>query len=85
MKARSAVAKDANGILLRPIAGGPVKLSWAQTAAEMARSGEDWSEWDSLSGALDATPWTEPAPAKRVAETKSAYTIKKRAKKSLSK
>ena len=74
-----------DGILLRPIAGGPVKLSWAQTAAEMATSDEDWSEWDSPSDAIDSIPWTESAPTRRVAEAKSAYTITKRTKKSPSK
>jgi len=31
-------------IALRP-KGGPKKLSWEETAREMAASGEDWSEW----------------------------------------
>ena len=75
----------ADGILLRPIAGGPVKLSWVQTATEMAMSDEDWSEWESLSDGLDKIPWAESAPAKHVAEPKSAYTVKKRANKRPSK
>lgn len=39
----------ADGILLRPT--GPVveKLSWTDTAREMAASGEDWTEWDATS------------------------------------
>ncbi|MEP6833821.1 MAG: AbrB/MazE/SpoVT family DNA-binding domain-containing protein [Gemmatimonas sp.] len=70
----------ADGILLRPNGAGPVKLSWAQTAAAMAHAQEDWSEWDStLMDGLDAIPWTEP-PVKRVAESSAGYRAK-RAKK----
>lgn len=46
----------------------PAKLSWAETAREMAASGEDWSEWDAtLADGLDAIPWDGPVPG-RVAE-----------------
>ena len=41
----------------RPVAG---KLSWEETAREMAASGEDWSEWDStVDDGLDEIPWDE--------------------------
>lgn len=52
------------GILLRPLAGGVAKLSWEETALEMAASDEDWSDWDVLAGdGLDSVPW---APGKKV-------------------
>ena len=46
------------GILLRPT--GPVveKLSWEDTAREMAASHEDWSAWDTAaSDGLEHLPW----------------------------
>jgi antitoxin component of MazEF toxin-antitoxin module len=61
------------GILLRP--AGPVqeKLSWADTAREMAAAAEDWSAWNSTAGdGLDSTPWS---PA-RVAENRGRYTAR---------
>jgi antitoxin component of MazEF toxin-antitoxin module len=36
----------ADGLLLK--AKKQAKLSWEETAAEMARSDEDWSDWESL-------------------------------------
>jgi len=45
------------GILLRPT--GPVvqKLSWEDTAREMATAGEDWRAWDATSAdGLDKRP-----------------------------
>ncbi|MEA3211796.1 MAG: antitoxin MazE [Chthoniobacter sp.] len=51
-------------IALKPKAG-PKKLSWEETAREMAASGEDWSEWDcTLADGLDEIPWDGPIPAK---------------------
>ncbi|MBC8089785.1 MAG: AbrB/MazE/SpoVT family DNA-binding domain-containing protein [Phycisphaerae bacterium] len=67
-----------DGILLKPVQSGPVKLSWHQTAAAMARSREDWSDWDStLADGLDQIPWDEPARKKRVAETEADYNAKR--------
>ena len=46
------------GIFLRPL--GPVveKLSWADTAREMADGREDWGEWDVADAdGLRSTPW----------------------------
>ena len=46
------------GILLRPT--GPVveKLSWEETAREIAASREDWSAWDTAAAdGLDGLPW----------------------------
>ncbi len=58
----------AEGILLRP-SGHPVqKLSWEETAREMAASGEDWSVWDATAAdGLDAVPWQADGSG-RVAE-----------------
>jgi antitoxin MazE len=33
-------------IALRPQRGLPPKLSWAETAKDMAAAREDWSDWD---------------------------------------
>jgi antitoxin component of MazEF toxin-antitoxin module len=35
-----------DGILLRPIGPAIPKLSWEETAKEMAASHEDWSAWE---------------------------------------
>ena len=69
------------GILLRPTAPGVEKLSWEDTAREMAASREDWSAWDaSAADGLDDLPWrpgrrrraeprtgdgSEPSPGRR--------------------
>ena len=51
-----------DSLVLRPKAK-PKKLSWEETAREMAASDEDWSEWDcTLADGLEDIPW-EPAPA----------------------
>lgn len=51
-----------DSLVLRPKAK-PRKLSWEETAREMAASDEDWSEWDcTLADGLEDIPW-EPAPA----------------------
>jgi antitoxin component of MazEF toxin-antitoxin module len=40
------------------------KLSWAETAREMAAAGEDWAEWDAaLADGLEDAPWVGDAPA----------------------
>lgn len=44
-------------IVLTP-KGGSAKLSWEETAREMAASGEDWSEWETTAAdGLDQIPW----------------------------
>ena len=35
-----------DAIILRPTGG--AKLSWAETYQQMARSNEDWTEWDAV-------------------------------------
>lgn len=60
-----------DGILLRPPGPAfPPKLSWEDTAHEMAVAAEDWSDWDGTAAdGLDDDPW-EPARLRRVAERK---------------
>ncbi len=68
----------AEGILLRPAGPAVEKLTWEDTAREMAASGEDWSEWDEtdLDG-LDSVPW-EASKTEQVRETRTPYGRKRR-------
>jgi len=68
--------EKSEGILLRPRGRAVEKLSWQETAREMAASGEDWGAWDtSAADGLDDLPW--PADRKgRVAEPPSRYRAK---------
>jgi mRNA interferase MazF len=62
-----------DGILLRPVAGSEKKLSWEDTAREMTRSRESWSEWRVADAdGLDAIPW-EPGGKAKVAEKRPPY------------
>jgi antitoxin component of MazEF toxin-antitoxin module len=46
------------GILLRPTGPAVEKLSWEDTAREMAASREDWRAWDgAIADGLDDLPW----------------------------
>ena len=68
----------AEGILLRPLGPTIEKLSWEDTAREMAAAGEDWSEWDVLDGdGSDSVPW-EASKGGRVGEKMSPYGSKSR-------
>jgi len=61
------------GILLRPT--GPVveKLSWEDTAREMAASRADWGAWDTAAAdGLDDLPWRADMKG-RVAEPATRY------------
>jgi antitoxin component of MazEF toxin-antitoxin module len=56
------------GILLRPPAAGPPRLSWEETAQAMAAAGEDWGGWDGTAAdGLETIPWDQPK-GRRVAE-----------------
>jgi antitoxin MazE len=67
-----------DGILLRPRGPVSAKLSWEETAREMARSGEDWSEWDAtLPDGLESVPRQAPK-VKRVGEPRAGYAPKRR-------
>lgn len=67
-----------DGILLRTRGAASHKLSWDDTAREMATAAEDWSEWAATAGdGLGDIPW-EPARSRRVAEQKSEYEARRR-------
>lgn len=70
----------ADGILLRHPGKAQPKLSWEETAREMAGAREDWSDWDSiLDDGLQEIPWESEIPRK-VAVTRKAYRVKRRRK-----
>jgi len=57
-----------DGILLRPAGPASRKLSWDDTAKEMAASREDWKEWEAaVADGLDDLPWQDRRGS-RVAE-----------------
>lgn len=52
----------AEGILLHPVPPPAGRLSWEDTAREMAGSGENWSDWDTASGdGIETIPWEHSA------------------------
>ena len=62
-----------DGILLRAPGATVPKLSWEETAREMAMAAEDWREWDSTAAdGLEDVPW-HPERPRRVAEPKRPY------------
>ena len=64
------------GILLRPTGSAVEKLSWEETAREMAASHEDWSAWDAtVADGLADLPWQPEID--RVAETPPRYRAKR--------
>ena len=68
------------GILLRPTGSAVQKLSWEETAREMAASHEDWSAWDSVTAdGLEDLPWH--TSGSRVADSPSRYRAKPRPRK----
>src|SRR5450759_3981357 len=70
-----------DGILLRAPGAVVEKLSWEDTAREMAASAEDWSAWDAVNAdGLAAVPW-ETGKAPRVAERKARFGTRPRARK----
>ena len=70
-----------DGILLRGTGCVVEKLSWEDTAREMAASAEDWSAWDAVNAdGLAEVPW-ETRKALRVAERNTRYGAKPRASK----
>ena len=61
------------GILLRRTGPAVEKLSWEDTAREMAASREDWGAWDTAAAdGLDDLLW-QPDTKHRVAESPSRY------------
>jgi antitoxin component of MazEF toxin-antitoxin module len=70
-----------DAIVLRPAGSSVEKLSWVDTAREMAASGENWSAWDTTaSDGMEAIPWETPSRA--VAESPAPYNVKPRSKRS---
>ena len=66
------------GVMLRPITCGEKKLSWEETARQMATAGEDWSEWDStVSDGLSSAAWINDA-VPHVAEKRTRHAVKSR-------
>ena len=64
------------GILLRPTGPLVEKLSWEETAREMAASHEDWSAWDvTVADGLEDLPWQSDRKD-RVAEPPARYRAK---------
>ena len=62
-----------DGILLRPSGARQARLSWEETAREMAAAQEDWSDWDvTIADGLNDVQWQTVRPS-RVAEGKRAY------------
>jgi len=62
-----------DGILLRATGPAVEKLSWEDTAREMAASGEDWRAWDAVhADGLGEVPW-DTGKALRVAEPKAGF------------
>jgi antitoxin component of MazEF toxin-antitoxin module len=67
-----------DGVLLRPLGAASPKLSWEDTAREMAAAEEDWAEWDAVSSdGLEVIPW-ESARKRSVAEPSQAYRGRRR-------
>jgi mRNA interferase MazF len=64
-----------DGIVLRPARLAAVKLSWEDTAREMALSGEDWGGWDAAAAdGLQALPWEDGGPP-RATEKSAGYKV----------
>lgn len=67
-----------DGILLRPHGPAPSRLSWEDTAREMAAQKEDWHDWDATSAdGLADTIW-DPVRHRRVAEHGPQYAARRR-------
>jgi len=65
-----------DGILLRTAVPAVEKLSWEDTARDMADNREDWKDWDStIADGLDKIPWKTDMVG-RVAERKAQYGAK---------
>ena len=66
------------GILLRPTGPSVEKLSWEDTAREMAASQEDWSSWDrTAADGMEDLPW-QSAKKGQVAEPAARYAARRR-------
>lgn len=78
---RVLMEERSDGILLRPVGSASPRLSWEETAREMAAAAEDWSEWDvAIDDGLNMVPW-ESAPSRPVAESQGDYNVRRRPRK----
>ena len=69
-----------DGLLLKPQKQS--KLSWEETAREMAASDEDWSEWEcAAADGLERCPWDGPSEAEFLARQLKASSRAARKKK----
>lgn len=67
-----------DGILLRPPGAIVAKLSWEETAREMAAAADAWDAWEVTSGdGVEELPWGSPLRG-RVAEQGSGYLKRRR-------
>jgi antitoxin component of MazEF toxin-antitoxin module len=58
------LVERSNGFMLCPSDKAAGKLSWEETALEMSREDEDWSEWDGVAAdGLDNLPWEDTGTA----------------------
>ena len=65
-----------DGILLRRPGPASAKLTWGETAREMAAAREDWSDWDlTVADGLQQIPWSA---GRRVAEPARGYQPRRR-------
>lgn len=65
-------------LVLRPKKA-PAKLSWAETAREIAAADEDWGDWEaSMADGLGTVPWTPPAGKRQAAVKGDAKPRRKR-------
>jgi mRNA interferase MazF len=68
--------ETAEGIVLRPSRTFIKKLSWEETATEMAAAQEDWEDWEAMSGdGLESLPWEHGRP-KKISEKPPGYGTK---------
>ena len=75
----------AEGILLRSAGPAVEKLTWEDTAREMATMDEDWSEWDGTGAdGLDSVPW-EGSKKGRIGEKRSQYGFEPHSRKEVAK
>jgi antitoxin MazE len=62
-------------IVLTPKSGSN-KLSWEETAREMAASGEDWSDWETTAAdGLEQIPWESNPTAKPKKKAKTSTPV----------
>ncbi len=58
------------------------KLSWEETAREMAASDKDWNDWDATaSDGFETCPWSGPVPSSVRAWARASAEHERRARK----